>query len=87
MIRTPQELKKMGPLHAERIEYISSERCLNCQHLITDHKRAGEGELGRHSRVENWKIHGKRDSCIGDRGTCNCKMFRQPHEPKISVSR
>lgn len=77
---------KFGPsIHAERREVLSSPVCLNCGHIVTDHKRAGEGELGRNSKVEHWKAYAKRDSCIGDRGTCNCKLFRQPHEPKISV--
>lgn len=78
---------KFGPaIHAERREVISAHECLNCGHVITDHKRCGEGELGRKSKVENWKEYAKRDSCIGDRGTCNCKAFRQPHQPRISIT-
>jgi ribosomal protein L32 len=85
MIRTSTELKRMKGVRAERIEYISAHECQNCGHIITDHKRAGEGELGRKSHVEGWKESAKRDYCIGNHGTCNCRLFRQPHEKKISV--
>lgn len=66
-------------------EALSGHECLNCGHVVTDHKRAGQGGYSHKETVEKWKEYAKRDSCIGDRGTCNCKLFRQPHEPKISV--
>jgi hypothetical protein len=59
-------------------EAISSSDCLHCGHLITDHHRAGQRGTGRMMEVEY--ARGKRDSCIGDGGTCSCRQFQQPHE-------
>ena len=73
-----QELKKhQGTGHAQRIEYVSSHECLECGHLITDHLRAGSVEQGRKSQIENSR--GERDHCCGNRDTCKCRRFIQPH--------
>jgi hypothetical protein len=73
-----QELEKhRGRGHAERREYISASECLECGHLITDHLRAGMGGQGRRSRIEHSR--GDRDHCIGNRDTCACRKFVQPH--------
>lgn len=73
-----QELdKRRGHGHAERIEQLSSHECLECGHLVTDHLRAGMGGQGRKSRMEN--ARGERDHCIGNRDTCPCRRFVQPH--------
>ena len=73
------KVDKHGPQsRAERVEYISSTTCLECGHLITDHKRAGIKGVGRNEQVENG--YGVRDGCIGDRGTCQCHKFTQPHQ-------
>lgn len=68
---------RKGTGHAQRIEYVSSHECLDCGHVITDHLRAGTGELGRKMRVED--ARGQRDHCIGNRDTCACRKFVQPH--------
>lgn len=73
-----QELTKHGRSgRAERVEVVSAHECLECGHLITDHLRAGMGGQGRKSRVE--QSRGERDHCIGNRDTCPCRRFVQPH--------
>lgn len=73
-----QELdRRRGTGRAERIEVVSSHECLECGHLITDHHRAGMGGQGRQSRIENSR--GERDHCTGNRDTCPCRKFVQPH--------
>ena len=59
-------------------EVISAHLCLECGHVITDHHRAGTG--WHNGNLQHAKHAGKRDGCIGDRGTCPCKRFTQPHE-------
>ena len=72
------KVDKHGPQsRAERVEYISSTTCLECGHLITDHKRAGQGGFSRHETIE--ASRGRRDHCIGNRDTCPCRNFIQPH--------
>jgi hypothetical protein len=60
-------------------EPVSSHLCLDCGHLITDHKKAGLGGVGRRERMERAKEFARREQCLGDRGRCLCKTFVQPH--------
>jgi len=70
-------MQKHGPSRpAERREVISASDCLECGHVITDHHRAGGGV--HNGTVENWR--GSRSHCIGNRDTCPCRKFIQPHE-------
>lgn len=63
-------------------EPISSATCLDCGHLVTDHHRAGGG--WHNGKNAEWR--GRRDGCIGAKGTCLCRKFVQPHElNKVSV--
>ena len=66
--------KKFGPYRsAEHREVISASNCLACGHLVTDHHRAGGGW---HNGTGSEK---RRDHCIGNRETCGCRQFVQPH--------
>ncbi len=60
--------KSLGSHH---VEYISTDRCLDCGHGIVDHKAQ--------SRWSEPKFYGQRNYCIGARGTCPCRSFKQPH--------
>ena len=60
---------------AERVEVLSSQACLQCGHVVTDHHRAGGGL----HNGQNAQWRGSRDHCIGDRDTCGCRGFVQPH--------
>lgn len=75
--RDLQRLKHLPVQRAERIEVISAHTCLECGHVITDHKRAGLGGTGRGEKMEN--ARGERDHCIGKGDTCPCRKFVQPH--------
>lgn len=73
----PGQTRRQGPIRAERIEVLSSQTCLECGHLVTDHLRAGMGGQGRKSKIEHSR--GERDHCVGNRDTCPCRRFIQPH--------
>jgi hypothetical protein len=69
-------MSKHGPYQgAQRKEVISAHECLECGHVITDHHRAGTGWHGGEKESDK-----RRDHCIGNRDTCPCRKFVQPHE-------
>lgn len=69
-------VQKQGPPIAAQVrEVISAHQCLECGHVVSDHHRAGGG-LHNHKN-EAWV--GVRDHCIGNRDTCPCRKFVQPH--------
>ena len=69
-----KRLKHGPPIHASHREVIEGSECWACGHIITDHKRAGQGGESHREHVET--MRGRRDGCIGDRGTCRCTGFR-----------
>lgn len=67
---------------SHHVEFISTDRCLDCGHQITDHKA--------HGKWTEPKFYGKHNYCIGARGTCPCRDFKQPHtsgKPMVGFGR
>ena len=60
---------------SHHVEVISSFKCLDCGHQVTDHRA--------HDRDTPPKFYPGKKVCI-TRG-CDCKEFRQPHEIKTYV--
>lgn len=69
--------KRQAPEVGHHREPVSSTECLECGHLITDHHKAGGG--WHNGASEKWKASAVRDHCIGNRDTCPCRKFVQPH--------